>query len=140
MAHDNGSTNGHLAAPRIYPSFESPTVDKVMVEERAAALGKRSIKKSAKEAGLKLAVWPRGSLAHDTGLATSHPSPTEFSIGHNVSSEGEVDEVMRRAEQAGARIVKPARRTFWGGYAGYFQDPDQHLWEIVFNPGLISDD
>jgi catechol 2,3-dioxygenase-like lactoylglutathione lyase family enzyme len=91
-------------------------------------------------AGLKLAVWPRGSLAHDTGLAKSQPSPTEFSIGHNVSSEGEVDEVMRRAEQAGARIVKPARGTFWGGYAGYFQDPDQHLWEIVFNPGLIPDD
>jgi uncharacterized protein len=92
------------------------------------------------KAGLKLAVWPRGSLAHDTGLATSHPSPTEFSIGHNVSSEGEVDEVMRRAEQAGARIVKPARKTVWGGYAGYFQDPDQHLWEIAFNPSLIPGD
>ena len=92
------------------------------------------------KAGLKLAVWPRGSLAHDTGLAKSHPSPTEFSIGHNVSSEDEVDEVMRRAEQAGARIVKPARKTFWGGYAGYFQDPDQHLWEIAFNSGLIPGD
>ena len=91
------------------------------------------------KAGLKLAVWPRDSLAHDTGLAKSVPSPTEFSIGHNVSSEGEVDEVMQRAEQAGARIVKPARNTFWGGYAGYFQDPDQHLWEIVFNPHLIPD-
>lgn len=56
MAHDNGSTNGHATSPRIYPSFESPTVDKVMVEERAAALGKRSLKKAAKEAGLKLAV------------------------------------------------------------------------------------
>jgi uncharacterized protein len=92
------------------------------------------------KAGLKLAVWPRGSLAHDTGLAKSHPSPTEFSIGHNVSSEGEVDEVMRRAKQAGARIVKPARKTVWGGYAGYFQDPDQHLWEIAFNPSLIPGD
>ena len=88
-------------------------------------------------AGLKLALWPRDSLAHDTGLVKSPPSPTEFSIGHNVSSEGEVDEVMQRAEQAGARIVKPAHKTFWGGYAGYFQDPDQHLWEIAFNPGLI---
>ena len=76
---------------------------------------------------LKLALWPRDSLAHDTGLAKSPPSPTEFSIGHNVSSEDEVDAVMQRAEQAGARIVKPARKTFWGGYAGYFQDPDQHL-------------
>jgi catechol 2,3-dioxygenase-like lactoylglutathione lyase family enzyme len=92
------------------------------------------------KAGLKLALWPRDSLAHDTGLAKFPPSPTEFSIGHNVSSEGEVDELMQRAEQAGARIVKPARKTFWGGYAGYFQDPDQHLWEIAFNPSLIPDD
>jgi uncharacterized protein len=89
------------------------------------------------QAGLKLALWPRASLAHDTGLTQSTPSPTGFSIGHNVSSESEVDAVMLRAEQAGARIVKPARKTFWGGYAGYFQDPDQHLWEIVFNPSLI---
>jgi catechol 2,3-dioxygenase-like lactoylglutathione lyase family enzyme len=92
------------------------------------------------QAGLKLAVWLRNSLAHDTGLAKSEPSPTEFSIGHNVSSEDEVDEVMRRAEQAGARIVKPARRMFWGGYAGYFQYPDQHLWEVAFSPSLIPTD
>jgi uncharacterized protein len=91
------------------------------------------------QAGLKLAVWPRASLAHDAGLTQSEPSPTEFSIGHNVASEGEVDEVMLKAEQAGAQIVKPAHQTFWGGYAGYFQDPDQHLWEIVFNPCLIPD-
>jgi uncharacterized protein len=87
--------------------------------------------------GLKLAAWPRDSLAHDTGLSKSPPGPTEFSIGHNVASEAEVDAVMRRAERAGARIVKPAQRTFWGGYAGYFQDPDQHLWDIVFNPSLV---
>ena len=86
---------------------------------------------------LNAGLWPRDNLAHDTGLVKSPPSPTEFSIGHNVSSEGEVDAVMQRAEQAGARIVKPAHKTFWGGYAGYFQDPDQHLWEIAFNPGLI---
>jgi len=91
------------------------------------------------QAGLKLAVWPRASLAHDAGLAQSAPSPTEFSIGHNVASEGEVDAVMLKAEQAGARIVKPAGRTFWGGYAGYFQDPGQHLWEIAFNPNLVPD-
>src|SRR5215212_2436435 len=60
-------------------------------------------------AGLKLALWPRDSLAHDTGLVKSPPSSTEFSMGHNVSSEDEVDAVMQRAEQAGARIVKPAQ-------------------------------
>src|ERR1700693_6392619 len=86
------------------------------------------------QAGLKLVIWPRKSLAHDSGLAPGKPSATEFSIGHNVSSKAEVDVVMEQAKRAGAIIVKPARDTFWGGYAGYFQDPDQHLWEVVWNP------
>ena len=68
------------------------------------------------------------------------PSPTEFSLGHNVASEQEVDAVMAQAESAGARIVKRADKTFWGGYAGYFQDPDGHLWEVVFNPDFVPDD
>lgn len=84
--------------------------------------------------GLRLAIWPRNSLSHDSGLAVSGSSPTNFSLGHNVSSKEEVDAVMTQAEAAGARIVKPARETSWGGYAGYFQDPDQHLWEVVWNP------
>ena len=84
--------------------------------------------------GLKLAIWPRKSLSHDSGLAVSEPSPTDCSLGHNVSSREEVDAVMRQAKQAGAVIVKPARDTFWGGYAGYFQDPDGHLWEVAWNP------
>lgn len=92
------------------------------------------------QAGLKLAVWPRDSLAHDTGLTKFPRSSTEFSIGHNVRTEQEVDAVMHQAEQAGATIVKPARKTFWGGYAGYFADPDGHLWEVAFNPALIPDD
>jgi hypothetical protein len=87
--------------------------------------------------GLRLALWPRTSLAHDTGLPLSRPSATEFTLGHNVSSRGEVDAVMRQAEGAGAVVVKPARETFWGGYAGYFQDPDGHLWEVVWNPHLL---
>jgi catechol 2,3-dioxygenase-like lactoylglutathione lyase family enzyme len=86
------------------------------------------------QAGLRLALWPRASLAHDAGMALSTPSATEFSLGHNVGSKGEVDAVMQQAAQAGARIIKPAQETFWGGYAGYFQDPDQHLWEVVWNP------
>lgn len=86
---------------------------------------------------LKLAVWPRQSLSHDSGLPVSRPSPTDVSIGHNVASKAEVDSVMAQARDAGAVIVKPAQDTFWGGYAGYFQDPDQHLWEIVWNPQLL---
>lgn len=89
--------------------------------------------------GLKLAIWPRGSIAHDTGLAPSRPSPTDFTLGHNVLSREEVDTVMEQARQAGATIVKPAQETFWGGYAGYFQDPDGHLWEVVWNPQLLPE-
>ena len=86
--------------------------------------------------GLKLALWPRKSLAADTGLTEQKPSATEISLGHNVASADEVDLIMAQAASAGAVIVKPAHTTFYGGYAGYFQDPDGHLWEVVFNPGL----
>lgn len=92
------------------------------------------------QAGLKLAVWPRQSLAHDTGLTCGAPNPTELTLGHNVSSPDEVDEIMEQAKDAGAVTVKPAQDTFWGGYAGYFQDPDGHLWEVVWNPQLLPDD
>jgi catechol 2,3-dioxygenase-like lactoylglutathione lyase family enzyme len=86
------------------------------------------------QGGLRLALWPRASLAHDSGLPIDGPSATEVSLAHNVRSEAEVDAVMAEARAAGARIVKPAGKTFWGGYAGYFQDPDGHLWEVVWNP------
>jgi uncharacterized protein len=86
--------------------------------------------------GLQLAIWPRADIAHDVGIARTDHSPTEFTIGHNVGSEQEVDAVMEQARRAGARIVKPAANTFWGGYAGYFQDPDDHLWEVAWNPQM----
>lgn len=89
------------------------------------------------QAGLKLAIWPRKSLSHDSGLPLTSPSPVEFTLGHNVSSQDEVNAVMEQAKNAGAIIVKPAQETFWGGYAGYFQDPDQHLWEVVWNPQWV---
>jgi uncharacterized glyoxalase superfamily protein PhnB len=62
---------------------------------------------------------------------------TEFTIAHNVASKAEVDAVMEQARRAGAVIVKPAHDAFWGGYSGYFQDPDQHLWEIAWNPEWV---
>ncbi|KGT46855.1 hypothetical protein GW12_21590 [Acinetobacter sp. HR7] len=62
-----------------------------------------------------------------------------MTIGHNVYSPLEVDQVIAQAERAGAKIIKPAQTTFYGGYAGYFQDPDGHLWEVVFNPSLEMD-
>jgi uncharacterized protein len=88
--------------------------------------------------GLKLVLWPRKSLSYDSGLPLQTPSATEFSIGHNVSDKEEVDAVMKQAQEAGAEIVKAAQDTFWGGYAGYFQDPDGHLWEVVWNPEWIE--
>ncbi|MFT4242528.1 MAG: VOC family protein [Acidovorax sp.] len=84
--------------------------------------------------GLRLALWPRKSIAHDTGLPAGIGNPTEMTLGHNVASKAEVDAAMALARSAGATIVKPAHDTFWGGYAGYFQDPDGHLWEVAWNP------
>ncbi len=86
--------------------------------------------------GVQLALWPRVSLAHDANVALEPRAATEVSLGHNVGSPAEVDEVMARARHAGAVIRKEAGPTFWGGYSGYFQDPDGHLWEIVWNPQI----
>jgi uncharacterized glyoxalase superfamily protein PhnB len=85
--------------------------------------------------GLVLALWSRADLAHDTGIGREARS-AGFTLAHNVNSKGEVDAVMMQAEAAGAKIVKPAGTTFWGGYAGYFQDPDEHVWEVAWNPKL----
>jgi len=90
--------------------------------------------------GLKLAVWPQDDIAFDTDLPKTPRSPTSFTIGHNVASREEVDLVMAQAAQAGAKVIKPAQETFYGGYAGYFADPDGHLWDIVWNPGFIPED
>jgi catechol 2,3-dioxygenase-like lactoylglutathione lyase family enzyme len=92
------------------------------------------------EGGLKLALWPRGSIEHDTGLARGGPGAVEMTLGHNVRSREEVDAVMAEAQGAGAEILKPAADTFWGGYAGYFLDPDGHVWEVVWNPQLTPEE
>jgi catechol 2,3-dioxygenase-like lactoylglutathione lyase family enzyme len=86
--------------------------------------------------GLRLALWPRSSIGRDAGLPVGSRSATELTLGHNVNSRDEVDALLEQARRAGARIVKPAQDTFWGGYAGYFQDPDEHLWEVAWNPQL----
>lgn len=92
------------------------------------------------EGGVRLALWPRASISRDTGLPESEGSPTDLALGHNVSSKDEVDRVMSQADEAGAVIVKAAAATFWGGYAGYFQDPDGHLWEVAWNPGMLPEE
>jgi hypothetical protein len=90
------------------------------------------------QAGLRLALWPRRSLAAETGLPLQPRSATEFSLAHNVGSAPAVDALLDRAARAGAVLVKAGATTFYGGYAGYFQDPDGHLWEVAFNPGHES--
>jgi uncharacterized glyoxalase superfamily protein PhnB len=89
---------------------------------------------------LKLAIWAQDDLAHDAGLPKTARCPTGFTIGHNVSQKTEVDDVMEQARRAGATIFTEAQDTFYGGYAGYFQDPDGHVWEIVWNPAFIPSD
>ena len=90
--------------------------------------------------GLKLVLWPRASLARDAGLPVTEPAMTDFALAHNVASKAEVDAVLAQAEAAGAVVVKPPQETFYGGYAGYFHDPDRHLWEVAWNPALLPPD
>jgi catechol 2,3-dioxygenase-like lactoylglutathione lyase family enzyme len=85
-------------------------------------------------AGLKLALYPATSLAKEANVTATRDRLGAVSIGHNVKSKDEVDAVMKEAERAGAVVTDPARDRFWGGYAGHFQDPDGHLWEIAWNP------
>jgi uncharacterized protein len=85
---------------------------------------------------LILALYPKESLSKDAKIPVTPPSVSEFSIGHVVGSKKDVDAVMRQAEKAGAQITDRARDRFWGGYSGYFKDPDGHLWEIAWNPSM----
>ncbi len=89
---------------------------------------------------LILALYPRAALAKDAKVPLTPASPSEFSLGHNVNSKKDVDAVMRQAKDAGATISDPARDRFWGGYSGYFKDPDGHLWEIAWNPQWSAKD
>jgi uncharacterized glyoxalase superfamily protein PhnB len=84
--------------------------------------------------GLKLAIWPCTSLAHEAKAPLGPRSATECTLGHNVGSKAEVDAVMAQVKKAGATITDPPHDAFWGGYTGSFQDPDGHVWEVVWNP------
>lgn len=83
---------------------------------------------------LILALYPAASLAKDAGIEPTRARLGAVSIGHIVNSQDEVDGLMKQAERAGAVVTDPARDRFWGGYSGYFHDPDGHLWEIAWNP------
>lgn len=86
------------------------------------------------ENGLRLAIWQRTDIAHESRVPLGPKSATEFMLAHNVSSKDEVDAVIALAEKAGATITDPPHVAFWGGYTSVFQDPDGHLWEVAWNP------
>ncbi len=84
--------------------------------------------------GVKLAIWPRNSIAHEAKVPLGPRSATEFTLGHNVASKAEVDAVMAQVQKTGATITDRPHDAFWGGYTGSFQDPDGHVWEVAWNP------
>lgn len=84
--------------------------------------------------GSWLGLYGRDALAADAAVSPEGSGFEGFTLSHNVASEAEVDALMQQALAAGATLAKPAQKTDWGGYAGYFRDPDGHLWEIAHNP------
>jgi len=86
--------------------------------------------------GTWLALYSRAALAEDATVSAAGSGFEGFALAHNVSSREEVERVLEQAVGAGARLVKPAQDAFWGGYTGYFADPDGHLWEVAWNPHL----
>ncbi|MEA3189804.1 MAG: uncharacterized protein QOD77_386 [Thermoplasmata archaeon] len=89
--------------------------------------------------GVVLGLWPRTELAKDAQVADTAPGFGGFALAHNCRNEAEVDAVLKEAVAAGATLRKPAHKVFWGGYSGYFADPDGHLWEVAFNPSWPLD-
>ena len=84
--------------------------------------------------GVAFSLFGRAALAEDAHVGDSAPGFSGVALAHNVASEGDVDKVLAEAVAAGARLLKSGQKVFWGGYSGYFADPDGHLWEVAHNP------
>ncbi|MFU8785419.1 VOC family protein [Aliidiomarina sp.] len=84
--------------------------------------------------GLKLALWPRKSISAECNVPLGAVDASGFMLAHNVANTAAVDAIMQQALDAGATVVRPAKKFGWGGYGGVFQDLDGHLWEVVWNP------
>jgi catechol 2,3-dioxygenase-like lactoylglutathione lyase family enzyme len=84
--------------------------------------------------GVVLALYGRDALAEDAGLASKGSGFRGVALAHNVADKAAVDRVLARAIAAGAKPLRPAQDVFWGGYSGYFEDPDGHVWEVAWNP------
>ena len=90
--------------------------------------------------GLVLAIWSRAELAADARVADAGATFSGISIAYNTRSHDEVDEVLAAVEAAGGAVTKPAEEQVWGGYSGYFADPDGHPWEVAYNPDWSIDE
>jgi len=86
--------------------------------------------------GMALALYPRRELAKDANVSAQGDGFSGISLAYNARTRAEVDSVLNEAEAAGAKLVKPAQEAFWGGYSGYFSDPDGFLWEVAWNPSF----
>lgn len=84
--------------------------------------------------GTQLALYPWDELADDATVSPDGSGFRGVTLAHNVASKAQVEAVLEEAVAAGATIIKPAQDVFWGGYSGYFTDPDGHLWEVAWNP------
>lgn len=89
--------------------------------------------------GTRLALYPRDKLAEDAQVPAIGSGFAGFTLAHNVTSPDRVDETLREAVAAGGRLVKAGQKVFWGGYSGYFSDPDGFLWEVAWNPHISAE-
>ncbi len=89
--------------------------------------------------GVVLGLFGRKPLAEDAGVPDDGKGFRGVSLAHNTRSEAEADAVLAHAVASGATLIKPAQKVFWGGYSGYFADPDGHFWEVAYNPGFPLD-
>lgn len=89
--------------------------------------------------GIRLALFPREGLAEDAGVPAEGGGFAGFTLAHNLRSEAEVRELFAELADAGVSIVKPPQRAGWGGFSGYFADPDGFLWEVAWNPDLLPE-
>jgi predicted lactoylglutathione lyase len=89
--------------------------------------------------GVVLALFGRDALAEDASVPADGSGFSGFALAHNVNSESDVDRRLHEAVAAGAKLLKPGQKVFWGGYSGYFSDPDGHLWEVAYNPFMPLD-
>lgn len=90
--------------------------------------------------GIGLSLYPRNLLAEDETVSPEGTGFSGITLAHNTKSIEEVDAVLQQAEKAGAQVIKKAQKVFWGGYSGYFADPDGYLWEVAWNPFLDFDE